>query len=199
MLIEDLKRFKDEVSLKLEDRFFVSQFVSGGVDCSKITWSKGPAVSLVPYELEMAGVTPSKILLKEPSVKKNTYKHCYDEGRLQRVDVYNSKGEVHEVEYFIYDGSRVYSLKVNRHGEKLWLKAIELEQELVVRACRVDFDLEFWSFGYEWNGAQLQEILTFSSNSIPGVKVYPAYGENEELIALYFLNNEEKVYVYEGQ
>ncbi|MEB3900377.1 hypothetical protein ODI84_09315 [Pseudomonas putida] len=195
MLIEDLKRFKDEVVKKAEDVSFISTFETGCAEFSQIMWSKG-GISFIPYELEMSGVKPCRLTVKEPASKKNTNKYYYVGGQLKKVDIYNAKGEVHEFEYFIYDDGRVYSLKMNRHGEHLWLKVIDIEQGEVRKACRVDFDSEFWTLGYDWNEGRLQEIMTFSSNSLPGVKIYPVFEEGD-LVGLFSLCGEDRIYVYD--
>ncbi|ENY74697.1 hypothetical protein RDI61_28490 [Pseudomonas plecoglossicida] len=196
MLVEDLKRFKDEVVKKAEDSSFVLDFDPDCAEASNIKWSKGVGISFIPYELEMSGVKPSRLTAKEPTSKKNINKYYYVDGRLQKVDIYNAKGEIHGFEYFFYDDRRDYSIKMNRHGERLWLKVIDKEQGEVRKACRVDFDSEFWTLGYDWNQGRLQEILTFSSNSLPGIKIYPVFEEGD-LVGLFTLRGEEKIYIYD--
>lgn len=196
MLIEDLKRFKDEVVKKAEGFSFISAFETGCAEFSRVMWSKGVGISFIPYELELSGVKPCKLTVKEPASKKSISKYYYMGERLKKVDIYNAKGEVHGFEYFIYDEGRVYSLKMNRHGERLWLKVIDIEQGEVRKACRVDFDSEFWTLGYDWNKGRLQEILTFSSNSLPGIKIYPVF-EAGDLVGLFSLCGEERIYVYD--
>lgn len=198
MAIDNLKYFRDAISKKFEDHAFISCFTKARAEVTSVAWSKGPSESLIPYELEMSGVTPCKIAAKEPASKKNAHKHYYSNERLQKIEIHNSKGEVHEVDYFLYDGDLVYSFKQNRHGEQLWLKAVEIDREQPKRACRVDFDSEFWTFGYEWVDTRLQKILTFSSNSLPGVEIYPDYDDGEKPSALYFFNGEDRVYVYKA-
>lgn len=196
MLIEDLKRFKDEVVKKAEYASFVLASDTNCAKASSVKWSKGGGISFIPYELEMSGIKPSRLSAKEPVSKKNINKYYYVEGQLNKVDVYNAKGEIHGFEYFFYDDRRAYSLKMNRHGERLWLKVIDIEQGEVRKACRIDFDSEFWTLGYEWSEGRLQEILTFSSNSLPGIKIYPVFEENN-LVGLFTLRGEERIYVYD--
>ncbi|WDY60292.1 hypothetical protein [Pseudomonas sp. PSKL.D1] len=196
MTIESLERFKEEITGKLRDSSFTSTFLACETDFTSIAWSKGPAFNLIPFELEMSGVAPCKLTSKEPLAKKYVHKHCYHEGRLFKVDIYDAKGQVYEWEYYIYGEGRVYSLKINRHNEIGWLKAVDLQEGQVVRACRVDFDSEFWTFGYEWDNGRLQEILTLSSNSLPGVKLYPSFVSDNVIESLYFLRGDQKVLVY---
>lgn len=196
MNLDALASFKDEIVRKFEDASFISTFMAEDMGGVKEVWAKGPAKSPIPYELELAGVTPCKFLAKEPAIKKNAHRYLYDDNaRVKKVDIYSARGEPYEVEHYIYEGCRIYALKTNRHGENLWLKAVEYDQDQISRACRVDMDAEFWSFQYEWSERSLQEILTFSSNSVPGVKIYPEYRKNL-LVGLYFMRGEERVYIY---
>lgn len=197
MTLIALKLLKDEALRKMEDTSFLSVFEKDYVECTRVLWSKGPAISIVPYELELTGVAPSKMVYKEPLSKKNIFKHYYGDDGVGKIEVYNSGGEVHEFEYFVYFDGRACSLKKNRHGENVWIKIVEIEGGVVVRACRVDFDAEFWSFGYAWHEGVLQEIITLSSNSVPGVHVFPEYGEGRELKGMYFMRGDVKVYLYE--
>ncbi|MCY1430913.1 hypothetical protein D9M71_468710 [compost metagenome] len=197
MTLASLECFKDEALKKMEDASFLSVFERDYVGCARVLWSRGPAISIVPYELEMAGVTPSKMNPKEPSSKKNACKHYYSGDGIGKVEVYNSRGELHEVECFVYFDGRVCALKKNRHGENLWLKIAEIENGRVTRACRVDLDAEFWSFEYSWCEGVLQKIVTLSSNSLPGVIVFPEYGEGRELEGMYFMRGDVKVYLYQ--
>lgn len=46
---------------------------SAGVQCiisEEVKWSRGPSFSILPYGLELGGVTPSPILNSEPKNKK---------------------------------------------------------------------------------------------------------------------------------
>jgi len=198
MLIENLKHLKDEVFERFEDTHFMAAFEPDCDECSKVMWSKGVGISFIPYELEMSGVKPSKMVAKEPANKKNINRYYYFGARLKRVEIFNAKGEVHAFESFIYEGDRVYSLKVNRHGERLWLKVIHIEQGEVLRACRVDSDSEYWAFGYDWSEGCLERILTYSSNSLPGVKIYPVFDEGE-LVSLCSIFGEQRIVIYDVQ
>ncbi|WP_448176654.1 hypothetical protein [Pseudomonas putida] len=73
MLIEDLKRFKDEVVKKAEDASFVLASDTNCANASSVKWSKGGGISFIPYELEMSGIKPSRLSAKEP-VSKKKYK-----------------------------------------------------------------------------------------------------------------------------
>lgn len=195
MVLSELEDLKNEALEKMRDASLVSNFLEGGTPIKEL-WSKGPSISIVPYELEMAGVTPSQLSTKEPSSKKNVYRHLYNNNGLQKIEIYNAKGQVHEAEMYSYVGTRIYSLKTNRHAENIWIKIAELDQGNVMRACRVDFDSEFWTFGYQWRDGVLQEILSFSSNSVPGIRIYPEYSEGNGLAGMYFVKDDTKIYVY---
>ncbi|MHA7116887.1 hypothetical protein ACX0KM_22460 [Pseudomonas promysalinigenes] len=70
MLLDDLKRFKDEVVKKFKGSSFVLNADTGCAEVSDVKWSKGVGVSFIPYELEMSGVKPSRLTSKEPASKK---------------------------------------------------------------------------------------------------------------------------------
>lgn len=197
MNLAELKEFKEEICEKLEDESFQRWLVSVGRQVDTVMWSKGVGTSFIPYELEMAGVSPSKMTAREPANKKSCLKYSYCGNDLVRVDVFNKGSEIHEVEYYNKLNLRVYSLRVNRHDEILWIKAIEMVEGEVVAACRVDSDLEYWTFGYSWSNGQIEKILTYSSNSLPGLNIYPQCSTNGHLTGLYFIRDDKKIFVYE--
>lgn len=69
MIPDKFKNLLELLKSKLESDF--SEAV--GMQCvasEEIKWSKGPGFSILPYGLELSGVTPSPILSSEPKNKK---------------------------------------------------------------------------------------------------------------------------------
>lgn len=195
MNYKDLEEFKDEAFSEMEKLSF-DHWSARQVD--EILWSKGPSYSLVPLELQLAGVSPAGVGQKEPSNKKNAQKIHLCEGTVMRVDYFNALGVHHETEKFFYGEKRTISLKINSHCEKIWLKISELENGKIRRAGRIDFDSEFWMYRYEWSGDIISEIVSFCSNSLPGVVIYPKYNDKKQLVGLYFKNGDASVNVFEA-
>lgn len=195
MNYKNLEEFKDEAFAEMEKLSFDDW---SAPQAEEISWSKGPSYSLIPFELQMSDVSPAGIGLKEPSNKKNAQKIYRCEENVVRIDFFNARGVHHETEKFFYRGGRTISLKINNHGEKIWLKMSELENGKLSRAGRIDFDSEFWMYHYEWDGDIISEILSFCSNSAPGVVIYPGYDEKKQLVRLYFRNGDACVNVFEA-
>lgn len=189
---QNLEAFKNQLLAEMKNMSFHDHEASASDGVSEIFWSIGPSYSIVPLELEMCGLVPSRITAKEPSVKRNAQKiHCCG-GQVVSIEYFNDYGIAHAEERFFYSESRYFSLKTNYHKEKLWLKMSELELGKTVRAGRVDHDLEFWTFQYEWSEDTVKEITSLCSNSLPGVVLYPEYMDSE-LTRLYFVKEGEQV------
>lgn len=107
----------------------------------------------------MAGVTPSRILDKEPASKKNVSKYFLCDGQVVKIESYNSQGLLDEFEFFKSFEGVLFSLRKNKHNEILWLKIAELKEGKVLRACRVDGDMEYWAYRYNWEGTELKRLF----------------------------------------
>lgn len=57
---------KSKLDMDLSESAAVQRITS-----EEVKWSRGPSFSILPYGLELAGVTPSPILNSEPKNKKN--------------------------------------------------------------------------------------------------------------------------------
>ncbi|WP_147478246.1 hypothetical protein [Pseudomonas syringae] len=96
------------------------------------------------------------------------------------------------------DNKTTYSLRKDGFGEVNWLKAVEFEGGLPIRACRIDSDSdsEFWTYRYKWEDMKIVKITTFSSNSIPSICLSIDYSGNS-VNSIFFGNGGGKIFVYE--
>ncbi|SEQ23817.1 hypothetical protein SAMN03159444_01291 [Pseudomonas sp. NFACC02] len=195
MNYKNLEGFKDEALAEMDELSFDDW---SAPQAAEILWSKGPSYSLVPFELQMSDVSPAGVGLKEPNDKKNAQKIYRCEGNVMRIDYFNARGVHHETEKYLYRGARAISLKINNHGEKIWLRMSELENGKVSMAGRIDFDSEFWMYHYKWDGDVISEIVSFCSDSVPGIVIYPEYNEKRQLVSLYFYKADTRVNVFEA-
>ncbi|MGF6110219.1 hypothetical protein [Pseudomonas frederiksbergensis] len=195
MSYSDLQSLKDEVLAKLNDQDFCARFVED-VDYDEVFYSKGPCFTIIPLELEMSGVTPSEITQKEPSNKKNLSKHYVENGVVVKVESYGSKGLLDEIEIVKVLEDRLFSLRKNKYNEVLWLKAADLQAGKVLRGCRVDGDLEYWAYRYNWQDDKVREAVSFASNGVAGTEIKVEYGVGSSVSRLFFLANGKEVDVY---
>ncbi|MDU8600056.1 hypothetical protein CCL14_26170 [Pseudomonas syringae] len=192
---EDLIAFKNLTLEKLENDDFRKAFLFNTNLDYKVSWSKGPACSIIPLDLEMSGVKPVEFLAQEPKNKKNVYKHYFLDTTLIRIESFDRAGLLSEIETASTDGGIKYSLRKDNFGEVNWLKAVEFEEGLPIRACRIDSDSEFWSYRYKWENMKIVEITTFSSNSTPGIKLSVSYS-GEAVNSIFFDNKGSKIFIY---
>lgn len=195
MSYSDLQSLKDEVLAKLNDQDFCARFIDD-VDYDEVFYSKGPCFTIIPLELEMSGVTPSEIIQKEPSNKKNLSKHYVRNGVVVKVESYGSKGLLDEIEIVKVLEDRLFSLRKSKYSEVLWLKAADLQAEKVLRGCRVDGDLEYWAYRYNWQDDKIREAISFASNGVAGTEIKVEYGVGSSVSRLFFLANGKEVDVY---
>ncbi|MDU8429710.1 hypothetical protein RYA99_13990 [Pseudomonas syringae pv. actinidifoliorum] len=191
----DLVNFKNSISKKMADASFLKSFLFFNQQDHTIYWSKGPACSIMPLELEMSGVIPARLLSQEPKNKKNVYKYFFASDALARIESLNRMGLANEVETVMTEGGIKYSLRKNNVGELSWLKAVEFDGGLPIRACRLDADSEYWTYRYTWEDKHIVEITSFSSNSLPGIRLFVDYCK-ETVSSIYFKNKDSKVTVY---
>jgi hypothetical protein len=101
-----------------------------------------------------------------------------------------------EVEFVkAFDGG-LCSLRKNKYNEVIWLKIVELKNGRVLRACRVDGDLEYWAYRYNWEGDRVREIVSLASNSVAGTTIKVEYDDGSTVVRLFFLNNGKEVDIY---
>jgi hypothetical protein len=194
MNYSDLVVLKDDALAKVSDEDFCAKFFDEFAP-GEVFFSKGASYTIIPLELEMAGVAPSKAFDKEPISKKNLSRYFVRDGQVVKIESYNSQGLLDEVEFVRFFDGRLCSLRKNKHNEVLWLKVVELKDGRVLRACRVDGDLEYWAYRYNWEGDRVSEIVSLASNSVAGTVIKAEYVESA-VVRLFFLNNGKEVDVY---
>ncbi|KPX39697.1 hypothetical protein RA263_27320 [Pseudomonas syringae pv. tagetis] len=192
---DDLIAFKNLTLEHLENNDFQKAFSFNTNLDYKVSWSKGPACSIIPLDLEMSGVKPAEFLAHEPKNKKNVYKNYFLGNTLIRVESFDRMGLLSEIESTKTDSGIRYSIRKNNFGEVNWLKAVEFEKGLPIRACRIDSDSEFWSYRYKWENMKIVEITTFSSNSIPGIRLFVDYS-GDAVNSIFFDNKGSKIVIY---
>jgi len=195
MNYSDLLVLKDEALTKISDETFCAKFVDDAA-YGEIFFSKGPCYTIIPLELEMAGVTPSRILDKEPASKKNVSKYFLCDGQVVKIESYNSQGLLDEFEFFKSFEGVLFSLRKNKHNEILWLKIAELKEGKVLRACRVDGDMEYWAYRYNWEGDRVKEVVSLASNGVAGTVIKARYDIDSTVSRLFFLSDGKEVDIY---
>lgn len=195
MVYSDLENLKDELLEKIQDEDFLNGFTDE-LDADQILWANGPSFTIVPLEFEMSGVKPAKALFKEPQNKKNVTKNYLLNGRVIKIEVFNSNAVLHEVEFFRFSDYKTYSLRKNKYEEIVWLKAAEYAEREVVRACRVDMDMEYWAYRYSWSANRVGEIASFASNGVAGVVINAEYDKGGSIVRLFFIAEGREVNVY---
>lgn len=191
----DLLALKDEALSKISDENFCAIFFDDSIR-GEVFYSKGPHWTIIPLELEMAGVKPSVIIAKEPVNKKNVSRYYFYGGQLVRIESYNSQGLLEEFEVLRSIDGRLFSLRKNKHNEILWLKIAELNSGKVVRACRVDGDMEYWAYRYSWEGERVEEVISLASNGVAGTVIKVEYDVGLTVARLYFVSGVNEVNIY---
>jgi hypothetical protein len=194
MNYSDLVVFKDDALAKISDENFCAKFFEEFAP-EEVFFSKGASYTIIPLELEMAGVAPSKAFDKEPASKKNLSRYFVRDGQVVKIESYNSQGLLDEVEFVRFFDGGLCSLRKNKYNEVLWLKIVELKDGRVLRACRVDGDLEYWAYRYNWEGDRVSEVVSLASNGVAGTVIKAEY-VGSTVVRLFFLNNGKEVDVY---
>ncbi|MCK8669440.1 hypothetical protein M1M11_31640 [Pseudomonas azerbaijanoccidens] len=195
MSCSDLLALKDEALSKISDENFCANFFDDSIR-GEVFYSKGPHWTIIPLELEMAGIKPSAVIAKEPVNKKNVSKYYFYDDQLVRIESYNSQGLLEEFEVLRLIDGRLFSLRKNKHNEILWLKIAELNSGKVVRACRVDGDMEYWAYRYSWEGERVEEVVSLASNGVAGTVIKVEYDVGLTVARLYFMNGINEVIIY---
>ncbi|WP_144434827.1 hypothetical protein [Pseudomonas syringae] len=74
---DDLIAFKKSISEKMATTELQKSFLFDASLDYTISWSKDPACSIIPLDLEMSGVTPAGLSVDEPKNKKNFYENYF--------------------------------------------------------------------------------------------------------------------------
>lgn len=198
MTNKNLKNIIDSTVAKIQDLSFVEAF-DENVKSDKVFWSKGPSVSIIPLGLQLSGITPAKFLNKEPSSKKNVYKNYFFDDELVGVDIYNSYGELHEREVVKRESEVVFSIRKSiKYEEVFWLETVVLKDDKVIEACRIDSDMEYWAYSYDWQGSKITSLISLASNSAPNTLIKVDYGADESLVRLFFTVDGRDVDIYKA-
>lgn len=183
----------------LKSKFEVGIYESAGVQRIKseeVKWSKGPGFSIMPYGLELAGVTPSPILSSEPKNKKNCFKfYCSGQGRFYKSDIYGVGSTVIETEIYQVEGQLTFSVRFDDDGEVIRTSGVIFEDGVPFIACRLEDDGEYWCYEYRYEAGRIVSMVVYSDNSVPGTEIF-VERDGESLVGLYFFNKDSKVYVY---
>lgn len=191
-------KFKNLLKL-LKSKLDADFSESVGMQCiasEEIKWSKGPSFSILPYGLELSGVTPSPILSSEPKNKKNCFKfYCSKQGGFHRSDIYGVSSTVIETEIYQLEGQSTYSVRFDDDGEAIRASGVIFEGGVPNISCRLDEDGEYWCYEYRCEAGRVVSMITYASNSVPGTEIF-VEREGENVIGLYFRNKDSKIYVY---
>lgn len=162
----------------------------------EIKWSKGPSFSVLPYGLELSGVTPSPILSSEPKSKKNCFKfYSAEQCGFYKSDVYGVNSTVIETEIYQVEGQSTYSVRFDDDGEAIRASGVVFEGGVPNISCCLDEDGEYWCYEYRCEEGRVVSMITYASNSVPGTEIF-VERDGENVTGLYFRNKDSKVYVY---
>ncbi|MFJ4384681.1 hypothetical protein ACIP02_10065 [Pseudomonas sp. NPDC089408] len=169
-----------------------------GAQCIKsenVKWSKGPSFSILPYGLELAGVTPSPILGNEPKSKKNCFKfYCNEAGEFYKSDIYGVSSTIIETEIYQIEGQFRSLVRFDDDGEAVRASGVVFENGTPYISCRLEDDGECWCYEYKYEGQQVVSMIVYATNSAPGAEIF-VEREGDVLIGLYFFNKDSKIYV----
>ncbi|MBA6099773.1 hypothetical protein H4C80_21990 [Pseudomonas juntendi] len=172
---------------------------STGVQCiisEDVKWSRGPSFSIMPYGLELGGVTPSPILNSEPKNKKNCFKfYCSERYGFYRSDIYGVNSTVIETEIHQVEGQSTYSIRFDDDGNAIRAFGVIFENGVPNISCRLEDDGEYWCYEYRYEAARITSMIVYASNSAPGTEIFiERNGEN--VVGLYFYSKDSEVYIY---
>lgn len=164
--------------------------------CEDVKWSKGPSYSILPYGLELAGVTPSRILGNEPKSKKNCFKfYCDEVGEVYRSDIYGVSSTIIETEVYQVEGQFRSSVRFDDDGVAVRASGVVYENGTPYISCRLEDDGEYWCYEYKHEGQQVVSMIVYATNSVPGTEIF-VERDGDVLVGLYFFDKDSKIYVY---
>lgn len=182
---------KSKLDMDLSESAGVQRIIS-----EEVKWSRGPSFSILPYGLELAGVTPSPILNSEPKNKKNCFKfYCSESYGFYRSDIYGVNATVIETEIYQMEGQSTYSIRFDDDGEAIRASGVVFENGVPNISCRLENDGEYWCYEYRCEAARITSMIVYASNSAPSTEIFiERNGEN--VVGLYFCSKDSKVYIY---
>lgn len=195
MIPDKFKKLIEDLKSKLEVGLPEDVDVSRGKG-EEVKWSKGPSFSIMPYGLELAGVTPAPLLDSEPKSKKNCFKfYCSEAGEFYKSDIYGVSSTIVETEIYQAEDQWAYSVRFDDDGEAIRASAVMLEDGAPFLSCRLEEDGEYWCYEYRYEAGRIVSMVSYASNGVPGTEIF-LERNGESLIGLYFFNKESRVYVY---
>lgn len=186
-----LEVLKSKLDMDLSESAGVQRIIS-----EDVKWSRGPSFSILPYGLELGGVTPSPILNAEPKNKKNCFKfYCSERYGFYRSDIYGVDSTVIETEICQVEGQSTYSIRFDDDGNAIRASGVIFENGVPNISCRVEDDGEYWCYEYRYEAARITSMIVYASNSAPGTEIFiERNGEN--VVGLYFCSKDSKIYIY---
>ncbi|HDS1045696.1 MULTISPECIES: hypothetical protein [Pseudomonas] len=166
------------------------------ITSEEVKWSKGPSLSILPYGLELAGVTPSPMLSAEPKNKKNCFKfYCSEQHGFYKSDIYGVNSTAIETEIYQVEGQSTYSVRFDDEGKAIRASGVIFENRVPDISCRLEDDGEYWCYEYRCEAARIVSMLAYASNSAPGTEIF-IERDGESVVGLYFYDKNSKVHLY---
>lgn len=193
------KKLKDISSLLCSEDIISSEITSINNNEEKIlSWSKLNAFSVIPFYNELTGFKSGEMQYKEPKNKKNVYCYLSDNGVINKILSYNSKGFVEDISYVIRKNNSALEIKQDVNGENLAISQVFLDEEgRPVEAYYVNDDDNVSGYHYFYEENIINKILTVSNNSpLPYVILSCVYDEEKNIKEIYFENKGGKVNVF---
>jgi len=162
-----------------------------------VSWSKTNSFSLIPFYNELTGFKPGEMLHNEPKNKKNVYCYFSDGENINKVDSYNSKGDVEDTSYIIWDEHEAIEIRKDARGDFIAISKLFLDVKKNPVASYFVNDDNSSGYYYFYEGGLIDKILVVSINSpLPYVILSCVYDKNGVISEIYFCNKKGKVNVY---
>lgn len=162
-----------------------------------ISWSKTNAFSIIPFYNELTGFKTGEMLSKEPKNKSNAYCYFSNNGLVDKIESYNSKGVVADTSYIIRDGNEALEIRQDVKGNYLAISRVFLNsQGQPSKAFFVNDDGNVSAYHYFYKDGRIDSILTVSNYSpLPYVILSCVYDDGK-ISEIYFQNDKGKVVIY---
>lgn len=116
----------DEVQSLFSNEELLAEKISSisHAESKVVSWSKTNAFSIIPFYNELTGFKTGEILSKAPKNKSNAYCYFSNDGLVNKIDSYNSKGVVADTSYVIRDGDEVLEIRQDVKGNYLAISRV---------------------------------------------------------------------------
>ncbi len=189
----------DEVQSLFSNEELLAEKISSisHTESKVVSWSKTNAFSIIPFYNELTGFKTGEILSKEPKNKSNAYCYFSNDGLVNKIDSYNSKGVVADTSYVIRDGDEVLEIRQDVKGNYLAISRVFLNsQGQPSKAFFANDDGNLSGYLYFYKDGRIDSILTVSNYSpLPYVILSCVYDDGK-ISEIYFNNNKGKVVIY---